>query len=106
MSTEDVLLERLGVERFTLGIVTGEALLGVGDEDTTVGRSLESTENTGTSRRALEADVEVCLEWSGRILNCLDHRDFAIGLGDTLVLVGKAELGECPAGGKETSRIG
>lgn len=106
MSTDDVLLEGLGIERLALGIVTGEALLRVRDEDTTVGRSFESTEHTGTGRRALQADVEVRLEWSGRILHRLGQGDSAIGLRDTLVLVGEAELGECSAGGKETSRVG
>ena len=106
MSTEDILPEGLGIERLALGIVTGEALLGVGDEDTTIGCALEGTEHTGTGRRALETDVKVRLEWSGRILNRLGHGDGAIGLRDTLVLVGEAELGECSASGKETSRIG
>ena len=108
VATEDVLLQDLSIELLGLWVVAWEALLVVGDVDTTVGSTLEGTEHTRTSRRALETDVEVALERPGSILvvKGLGHGEGAIGLLLTLVLVGKAKLGQGTASGKETSRVG
>jgi hypothetical protein len=78
----------------------------VGDEDTTIGGSLHGSEDTGTSRGTLKTDIQEALEGAGSILNGLGHGDGTIGLGDTLVLVGKTELGQDTASDKETSAVG
>ena len=68
VSTEDVLLEDLGIKLLALGIVSREALLIVGDEDTTVRSTLHSTKDTRSSRRATKTDIEVAFERTGSIL--------------------------------------
>ena len=108
MATEDVLLQDLSVELLRLWVEAGEALLVVGDVETTVGGTLEGTEDTRTSRRALETDVEVTLEWPGSILivKGLGQSDGAIGLSLALVLISKAKLGQGAASAEEASRVG
>jgi hypothetical protein len=61
-------LEDLGVELLGLGVVTGESLLVVGDEDTSVGSTLEGTEDSVTGRGSSETDIEVGLERSGLVV--------------------------------------
>lgn len=106
MTTEDVLLEDLGIEGLALVVVSGETLLGVGDENTTVRSTLEGTKHTRAGRGALEADIEVGLEWPWGTIDSFGHADRAIGLGNTLVLVGETKLGKSSASSEETSRIG
>lgn len=108
VSTVDVLLEGLVVELLGFRVVAGESLIGVGDEDSTIAGTLEGTEETGAGGGPLETDVEVGLEGTGSILliESLGEGEGAIGLGNTLVLVGKAELGKGAASGKETSCVG
>lgn len=108
VATEDILLENLSIKLLAFGVIARETLLIVGDVEATVGSTLEGTEHTRTRRRALETDVKVTLEWSGSIfiVERLGQLDGAIGLRNTLILVGKAELGESTAGNKETSSIG
>lgn len=108
MSTEDVLLQDLGVELLALWVVAGETLLVVGDVEATVGGTLEGAEHTRTSRRAPETDIEVTLEWPGRILvvEGLNQGNGAIWLSDTFVLVGKAELGKSTASAEKAGGVG
>ena len=108
VATEDVLLQDLSVELLRLWVEAGETLLVVGDVEATVGGTLEGTEHTRTSRRALETDVEVTLERSGSILvvERLSQGDLASRLGLTLVLVSKAKLGQGAASAEEASRVG
>ena len=108
MTTENVLFEDLSIQLLGLWVVTGETLLVVGNVDTNVASTLEGTEHTRTSRRALETDVEVALERPRSILvvEGLGHDEGAIGLLLTLVLVSKAKLGQGTASAEEASRVG
>lgn len=106
MTTDDVLLEDLGVELLGLGVVTRESLLVVRDEDTTVRGTLHGTEDTGTSGSASETDIEVALERTGLVVTeGLSELELTSGLNNTLVLVGKAELGEGSSGDEETGSV-
>ena len=107
VTTEDVLLQDLRIELLGLRVVTREALLVVGDEDTAVRRTLEGTEHTGTGRRALETDVKVALEWTRLVLaiKLLSEGEGTVGLSNTLVLVRKTELGQRTTSAKEASRV-
>ena len=107
MTTEDVLFEDLSIQLLGLWVVTGETLLVVGNVDTTVASTLEGTEHTRTSRSALETDIEVALEGAGGILliESLSQSELTIGLSDTLVFVGKTELGQSTTSNEETSGI-
>ena len=68
VSTEDVLLEDLGIKLLALGIVSREALLIVGDEDTTVRSTLHSTKYTSTSRRPLKTNIEITFKGTWGII--------------------------------------
>ena len=107
VATEDVLLQDLSVELLRLWVEAGETLLVVGNVDTTVGSTLKGTEDTRTSRRALETDIEVALEWPRSILvvEGLGQRDGAIRLLLALVLVSEAELGQGAASAEKTGRV-
>lgn len=108
MPTEDVLLQNLSIKLFGFWVVTGETLFVVGNIDTTVAGTFKGTEDTGTGRGALQADVEEGLEGTGGtiLVNSLSELEGAIGFSNTLVLVGKTELGKGATGSKETSGIG
>jgi hypothetical protein len=71
VTTGDVLFQNLGVELLGLDVVTREPLLVVGDEDTTVGSTLQGTEQTVTGGGALETDIEEALEWTGLVITHL-----------------------------------
>ena len=109
VGTEDVVAEELGVELLGLHVVAREALLGVGDEDATVRGTLHGTEDAGTGRGALEADVEEGLEGAALAvvgLGSLGEGELTIGLLNTLEGLVEAELGEDTAGDEETSAVG
>lgn len=108
VTTDDVLLENFWVELLSLDIETGESLLAVRNEDTTVRGTLESTKDSVTSGRSLETDIEEDLERSGLVvtLEGLSEGHLSIGLSDTLVLVGEAKSGQDSSGTKETGSVG
>lgn len=106
VTTIDVRAKDLSIQLLGLGIVTRETVLTVGDEETTIGGSLHGSEDTRASRGALETSIQETLEWARSILSSLGHGDGTIGLGDTLVLVGKTELGQDATSDKETSGVG
>lgn len=56
--TEDVALVHLGVEGLGVTVVAGEALVAVGDIESTIGGTLEGSEDTGTSGGVLDANVK------------------------------------------------
>lgn len=107
MTTIDVFLENLGVKLLGFGIVAGEALLVVRNVDSTIRGTLEGTKEAGSSGSPLKTNIEVGLEWAGSILliKTLGQDELTIGLSDTLVLVGKTELGEGTAGDKEAGSV-
>lgn len=79
----------------------------MGNEDTSVGSSLHGTEDTVSSRGAPESDIEEALEGPRRVLvELLGENELTIGLSDTLVLVGEAELGKSPTSAEETGSVG
>jgi len=108
MPTEDVLLQCLRVQRLALRIIAGEPLLRVGNEDATIARSLERTKDSRASRCALEANIQICLEWPGSVLiiEGLYHGNLAGRLLHTFVFVCKAEFGKCSAGDEKAGSIG
>lgn len=106
MTTDDVLLENLGVDSLALWVESWESLLVVGDEDTTIRGTLHGTEDSVTGRGSSETDIEVGLEWPWLVLTKgLNKLELSRWLGETLVLVGEAELGESSSGDKETGGV-
>lgn len=85
-----------------------EPVLGVRDEDTSIGGTLHGTEDSVSGRGSPETNIEEALERSGSVLlvELLGHDESSIGLGDTLVLVLKTELGKGSSGAKETGGVG
>lgn len=107
VATEDVFAEGLGVELLGLDIVTRESVLGVGDENASVGSTLHGTEDTGTSGCAVETDIKESLEWASALtLRSLGELVLSISLLNTLELLVHAELDEDTAGDQETSAVG
>lgn len=105
MATVDVLFQDLSVELLGFGVVTGEALLGVRNEETTVGSALHGTEHSRAGRSALETDIKVDLEGTGAVLERLCELHLALGLSNTLVLVVEADLLEDTTGSEETGGV-
>ena len=106
---EDVLAESLGIELLGLDVVTGEAVLGVGDEETTVRSTLHGTEDTGTGGGTGETDIQEDLEWAALLtidLSGLGKRELAIGLLNTGESLVKLKLLQGAAGEQKTSGIG
>ena len=68
--------------------------------------TLERTKDTTPSTRLAQSNIQKHLEWPWPVLPLLGQSMTAIGLNDTLVLVGKADLGEGPTGDEETCGIG
>ena len=106
MTTVDVRTEEFGVELLGFRVVTGETLLRVRDEDSTVGSTLESTKDTRTGRGTLQSNVEETLEGTRLVIaQRLNLGHLTIGLSYTLVLVSKIEDGECTTGDEQTSGV-
>ena len=108
VATEDVLAEGLGVKLLGLDIVAREAVLGVGDEDTTVRGTLHDSEDTSTSGGTGETDIKESLEGSALLainLGGLGQSILSIGLLDAGEGLVKAELLEDTAGDEKTSGI-
>lgn len=109
VATEDVVAESLSVELLGLDVETGEAALGVGDEDTTVGGTLHGTEDTGTSGGTGKTDIKESLEGAAGALvglSSLGEGVLTIGLLNTGELLIQAELLEGTAGKEETGGVG
>lgn len=107
MATVNVLLQHLSVQLLAFRVVTGEALVGVRDEDTSVTGSLHSTEETRTCGCTLETDIKVTLEGSGGILFVQGFSQYGctVRLGNTLVFVCESEFCESTASTEKTGSI-
>jgi hypothetical protein len=105
--TEDVLAEGLGVKLLGLDVKTWEAVLGVGDENASIGSTLHGTEDTGTSGCAVKTNIKESLEWSSGLvtLRRLGKLVFSIGLLNTLEILIHAELLEHTTGDQQTSAV-
>jgi hypothetical protein len=105
----DILAEGLGVELLGLDVETGEAVLGVGDEKTTVRSTLQGTEDTGTSGGTDETDIKENLEGAaGAVVGfgSLGQGVFTVSLLDTLEGLVELELLEETASEKQTGGVG
>jgi len=94
VATDDVVAEGVGIELLGLDVVTGEAALGVGDEDTTVGGTLHGSEDTVTGGGADETNIKEGLEGAALAIVGLDGLGESVltsGLLDTLELLSEAE---------------
>lgn len=109
VAAEDVLAEDFSVELLGLDVEAGESVLGVGDEDTTVGGTLQDTEDTGTGGGAGKTNVEEGLEGTALAivgLGSLGEGELSIGFLDTGELLVEAELLENAAGDQQTGSVG
>lgn len=109
VATEDVLAEGLSIELLRLDIETGESVLGVGNEDTTVRGTLHDSEDTGTGGGSGKTDIKESLERSALLtinLSGLGQSVLSIGLLDTSEGLVKAKLLEDTAGDQKASGIG
>lgn len=108
VATEDVLAESLGIKLLALNVVTREALLGVGDVETTVRGTLHGTEDTGTSGSAGETDIEETLEWPALFtvnVRSLGELEFSVSLLNTSESLIDAKLLESTTGDEKTSAV-
>lgn len=109
VAADNVVAEGLGIELLRLDVETGEAVLRVGDEDTTVGGTLHGTEDTVTSGGTDKTNVEEGLEGTALAivgLNGLGELVLTVGLLDTSEVTVDTELLERTAGQQETSGVG
>ena len=109
VATVDVVAEQVGIERLRLDVVTGEAAVGVGNEDTTVGGTLHGTEDTVTGGGADETNVKEGLEGTALAVIGLDGLGegvLASGLLNTSELVSQTKLGQDTAGEEQTGSVG
>lgn len=109
VTAQDVLAESLSVQLFGLHVVTGETLAGVRDEDTTVGGTLHSTEDTGTGGSTRKTDIKEGLEGAAGALVGLDgfgEAVLAVSFLDTLEVLVKTKLLESATGEEETGSVG
>lgn len=106
VTTNNVFLQNLSVELFSLDIVAGEDLGGVRDVETTVRGTLESTKDTGTAGGALQTNVKEDLEGAGAILNGLSDGELTRVLVVTSVGLVKAELLQSTTGDQQTGGVG
>jgi hypothetical protein len=106
---EDVLAEGLGVELLGLDIITGEAVLRVRNIETTVGGTLQGTEDTGTGGGTDQTDIQEDLERAAFLtvdLGGLGERELTVSLLNTLESLVELELLQSAAGEQKTNGVG
>jgi hypothetical protein len=77
----------------------------VGNVETTIAGSLESTEDSASGRSLSQSNVKEDLEWSSSTVDFLCERVATIGLSDTLVLVCQSNLCQRTTRNQETGGI-
>jgi len=108
VTAEDVLAESLGIELLGLNVEAREAVLRVGDIETTIRSTLHGTEDTGTSRGTGKTNIKEHLEWAALLainFSSLGQGEFAVSLLNTLESLVKLELLQRTAGKQETSSV-
>jgi hypothetical protein len=109
VTAEDVVAESVGVQLLGLHVIAGETLLGVGDEDATVGGTLEGAEDAGTGGGAGKTNVEEGLEGAALAvvgLGGLGEGELTVSLLDTGEVLVEADLLQDTAGEEETGGVG
>ena len=110
MTTKDVLAEGVGIEFLAFLVVSRETLLVVGDVETTIRGSLQSTKDTGTSRGPVESNIKESLEWSTSLailtLSSLGELVLSVSFLNTSKVLVEVEFLESTAGEQETSGVG
>ena len=101
VAAEDALAVHVGVVLLGVAVVAGEALLGVGDVEASVGGPLEGAEDAASGGGGLAADVEEGAEGALVLVDLVDvvgllsllaGDDLAVDLGVALVDVVEADL--------------
>lgn len=107
VATEDILAKGVGVKFLRLDIETREAVLGVGDQNATIGSTFHGTEDTSTSGSAGKTNIEVSLERSAWLvaLSGLSKLVLSISLLHTLEVLVQVKLLENTAGDQETGAV-
>lgn len=108
VTSEDVLAESLGVELLGFDVVSGETVLGVRDEDSTVGSTLHGGENTGTGRSAVETDIKESLEGTAGAfvsLGGFGESELSLRLLNTGEVFVQTQLLQGAAGQEETGGV-
>lgn len=105
MLAEDVLTVNGSVEGLAFGIISGEALDGVGDVEATVDSAFHGTENTSSSGCAGKSNVQVATEGAGAIIDWLNEVFFAGDVSAAAVEAVKPELVEDATGNQQTGAV-
>jgi len=114
VSSEDAFAVRIGIVFLGITVVSRESLLGVRNVQTTVGGSLEGSEDAVSGGSGLAAYIQKGTEGSLVVIDFLDIvglvvvfglDNFGIDLGVSLVDVIKSKLLEETTGAKKTSAV-
>lgn len=106
VSSEDVLAEHGRVELLSLGVVTRETLVLVGDVETSVDGTLHGTEDTSTGGGEVESDIKENVERATTLSLGFNEVVSTIGLGLTKILLIKSQLSENTTGAEKAGGIG
>jgi len=115
VSSKDALAVHVGVVLLGVAVVSGESLLGVGNIESTVGGSLERSEDTGAGGSRLTSDIEKGAEGALFVVDFLDvvgllavigRDNFSVDLGISLVELVESNLFEETTGAEKTGAVG
>ena len=106
LTSVNVSLKSLSIQLLAFRVVTGESVLRVRNEDSSVRRSLHRSEYSRSSRGSLQSNVEETLERSGSLLVRFGQLESSIRLRLSFVFVGESELGESSSSDQQSSSVG
>ena len=109
MAPEDVFAEGLGVEFLGLDVIAGEAVFGVGDEDSAVGGAFMAPKTRAPVEVRAQTNIEDAFEGPGLFavhLGGFGELVFAIRSLDAGESIGEVKFGKGAAGEEETGRLG